>query len=104
MKQLYIHLRTLITMALLCLATVLLFGQTKIGGTVTDDTRQPLPGVSVLLKGTTQGTVTDVNGRFLFTVQKGQVLVFKFLGYIPQEITVADQAEYNISLLTDSKS
>jgi hypothetical protein len=68
MKQLYIHLRTMITISLLILAPVLSFGQIKIGGTVTDETKQPLPGVSVLLKGTTKGTVTDVNGRLLFTV------------------------------------
>lgn len=89
---------------LLCLAPVLLFGQTKIGGTVTDETKQPLPGVSVLLKGTTKGTVTDVNGRFLFTVEKGQVLTFKFLGYQSQDVTVGDQTEYNISLAADNKS
>ena len=50
MKQLYIHLRTIITIALLCLAPILSFGQIKIGGTVTDENKQPLPGVSVLLK------------------------------------------------------
>ena len=104
MKQLYNQLRTMITIALLCLAPVLLFGQTKIGGTVTDETKQPLPGVSVLLKGSTKGTVTDVNGRFLFTVEKGQVLTFKFLGYISQDVTVGDQTEYNITLASDNKS
>jgi len=89
---------------LFCSAPALLFGQTKIGGTVTDETRQPLPGVSVTLKGTTQGTVTDLNGRFLFTVQKGQTLVFSFLGFTPQEVTVGDQAEYNIALKADAKT
>jgi TonB-linked SusC/RagA family outer membrane protein len=104
MKQLYIHFRTVMTMALLCLSPVLLLGQTKIGGTVTDETKQPLPGVSVLLKGTTKGTVTDVDGRFLFTVEKGQVLTFKFLGYVAQDVTVGDQANYNVVLQPDSKS
>eukprot|EP01042_Synura_sphagnicola_P017877 gene17877-22604_t len=77
---------------LLCLAPALLFGQTKIGGTVTDDTKQPLPGVSVMLKGTTKGTTTDINGRFLFTVQKGQ------------EVEVTDQKEYNMQLKADNKT
>ncbi|MDB5152068.1 MAG: SusC/RagA family TonB-linked outer membrane protein [Mucilaginibacter sp.] len=104
MKQLYIHFRTVITIVLLCLAPVLLFGQTKIGGTVTDENKQPLPGVSVLLKGTTKGTVTDVNGSFLFTVEKGQVLTFKFLGYVAQNLTIGDQVNYNVVLQTDSKS
>lgn len=89
---------------LLCLAPVLLFGQTKIGGTVTDENKQPLPGVSVLLKGTTKGTVTDVNGSFLFTVEKGQVLTFKFLGYVARNLTIDDQVNYNVVLQTDSKS
>ena len=93
MKQLYIHFRTAITIALLCLAPVLVFGQNKIGGIVTDENKQPLPGVSILLKGTPRGTITDVNGRFLFTVEKGQVLTFKFLGYVSQEVTVGDQTE-----------
>lgn len=105
MKQLYIHLRTVITALLLCLSPALLFGQIKIGGTVTDANKQPLPGVSVTLKGSsTKGTVTDLNGRFLFTVEKGQVLSFKFLGYAPQEITVGDQANYNIVLVDDTKA
>ncbi|MGZ3765527.1 MAG: SusC/RagA family TonB-linked outer membrane protein [Mucilaginibacter sp.] len=104
MKQLYIHLKTAITIVLFCLSPVLLFGQTKIGGTVTDDAKQPLPGVSVLLKGTSKGTVTDINGRFLFSVEKGQVLTFKFLGYLSQDLTVTDLVNYNVVLQTDSKS
>lgn len=104
MKQLYIHLRTLITALLLCLSPAIVFGQIKIGGTVTDANKQPLPGVSVTLKGTTKGTVTDLNGRFLFTVEKGQVLSFNFLGYVPQEVTVGDQANYNIVLADDTKA
>jgi len=104
MKQLYIHFRTMITMTLLFLAPILSFGQIKIGGTVTDENKQPLPGVTILLKGTTKGTVTDVNGRFLFTVEKGQVLTFKFLGYVAQDVTVGDQSNLNIALVSDSKS
>ncbi|HJP61803.1 MAG TPA: SusC/RagA family TonB-linked outer membrane protein [Mucilaginibacter sp.] len=104
MKQLYIHFRTLITALLLCLSPALLFGQIKIGGTVTDENKQPLPGVSVMLKGTTKGTITDLNGRFLFTVEKGQVLSFKFLGYLSQDVTVNDQVNYNVVMPADTKS
>lgn len=103
MKQIYMQLRTVITVLLFCLAPVLLFGQSKIGGTVTDDKKQPLPGVSIMLKGTTKGTVTDINGGFLLTAEKGQVLVFKFLGFATQEITIGDQANYNVILADDSK-
>jgi len=104
MKQLYIHLRTMITFALLCLAPILTFGQTKIGGTVTDENKQPLPGVSVLLKGSTKGTVTDINGRFLFTVENGQVLTIRYVGYLSQELTITDKADYTVVLKADNKS
>lgn len=104
MKQIYMHFRTLITALLFCLAPVLLFGQSKIGGTVTDSQKQALPGVSVKVKGTTQGTITDVNGRFLLTVQKGQVLEVSFLGFQPAEVPVTDQTNYNIVLKDDSKT
>ena len=104
MKQIYMHFRTIITALLFCLAPVLLFGQSKIGGTVTDNQKQPLPGVSVKVKGTTQGTITDVNGRFLLTVEKGQVLEVSFLGFQPNEVTVTEQANYNIVLMDDTKT
>ncbi|SHN31112.1 SusC/RagA family TonB-linked outer membrane protein [Mucilaginibacter sp. OK098] len=103
MKQIYMQFKTIITVLLFCLAPVLLFGQSKIGGTVTDDKKQPLPGVSVALKGTTKGTVTDINGSFLFTAEKGQVLVFKFLGFVTQEITIGDQTNYNVTMADDSR-
>ena len=104
MKHIYMHLRAVITVLLFCLAPILLFGQSKIGGTVTDNKKQPLPGVSVSIKGTTSGGLTDVNGRFLLTVNKGQVLVVKFLGFVTQEITVSDETNYNIVLADDTKS
>ncbi len=104
MKQLYMQLKTVVTIVLFCLSPILLFGQTQIGGTVTDENQQPLPGVSVMLKGSSKGTVTDGNGRFLFTVNKGQVLTFKFIGFVTRDITIGDQTNYNVSLTTDSKS
>ena len=97
------HLRAVITVLLFCLAPILSFGQSKIGGTVTDNKKQPLPGVSVSIKGTTSGGLTDANGRFLLTVNKGQVLVVKFLGFVTQEITVSDETNYNIVLADDTK-
>ncbi|HVV54539.1 MAG TPA: carboxypeptidase-like regulatory domain-containing protein, partial [Mucilaginibacter sp.] len=91
-------------MVLLCLAPVLLFGQNKIGGTVTDENKQPLPGVTVKLKGSDKGTVTDINGRFLFEADKGQVLTFGFLGYVSQDLTIGDAKNYTVSLVPDNKS
>jgi len=104
MEQLYKQLRTTIALLLCCLLPALSFGQVKIGGTVTDDTHQPLPGVTIQLNGTTKGTVTDENGRFLFTAEKGQILTFKFIGYQTQEVTVTDHTAYDITLKSDSKA
>ncbi len=104
MTQFYIHVRRIATIVLLCLSPMLSFGQTKIGGMVTDENKNPLPGVSVQLKGTTNGTLTDANGRYTLTANKGQILTFRFLGYVSQEITVKDQTNINVSLSEDSKS
>jgi TonB-linked SusC/RagA family outer membrane protein len=103
MKQFYMQLRTVITVLLFCLAPVLLFGQTKIGGTVTDENQQPLPGVSVLVKGTQIGAFTDVNGHYTISANKGQTLVFKYVGYSPQQITVGDDNTYNLNFKAESK-
>lgn len=104
MKQFYKQLKTAVTLMLLCLSPMLLFAQERISGTVTDETHQPLPGVSITLNGTNKGTVTDINGRFLFSANKGDVLTIKFIGYVSQQITVGSQATYDISLKSDTKT
>lgn len=60
-----------------------------VSGIVTDENNQPIPGVSVRIKNSTIGTVTDANGRYTINAEKGNVLVFRFVGYLTQEITVA---------------
>ena len=57
-------------------------------GTVTDDSSQPLPGVTVIVKGTTTGSATDFDGNYSITASNGDVLVFSFVGFDTQEITV----------------
>jgi len=70
-------------------------------GKVTDaDTNDPLIGVSILEKGTTNGTVTDVNGNFSINTGKGKTLVFSHLGYIKQEVK-ANSTTVNVSLKPD---
>ena len=68
-------------------------------GKVKDEKGEGLPGVSVLIKGTQQGTITDVNGNFeLEVTDQATTLVFSFVGYKPQEIPVGDRAIFNLSL------
>lgn len=74
-------------------------------GVVSDDAGQPLPGVNVVEKGTTNGTTTDVSGRFSLNVQgESSVLVFSFIGYTTQEMTVANQTNFNITLQPDVRA
>ena len=76
---------------ILCLGLSSILAQTvQISGTVTSaDDGQPLPGVSVVVKGTKQGTVTDVNGKYSFGVPTDATLQFSFVGMETQEIAVA---------------
>ena len=63
----------------------------KINGTIVDETNAPIPGVSVIIQGTTTGTVTDINGNFELTVPKGGVLQVSFIGFGTQEIAITGE-------------
>lgn len=73
-------------------------------GKVVDETDSPLPGVSILVKGTSNGTVTDLDGQFSLVVAGDEsVLVFSYTGYLTQEIVVGAQTTINLTLQTDTK-
>lgn len=96
----------LLLMAILMLPLLLFslrsFSQTStIRGKVTDESGNPLTGVNVIIKGTTRGTVTDVNGQYELTAEPEETLVFSFIGYLSEEINVGTQKEINITLLPD---
>ena len=62
----------------------------------------PLPGVNVLLQGTTTGTVTDANGDYTISVPpEGGKLIFSFIGLITQEIEIGDKTVINVSMASD---
>ncbi|MGN6508035.1 MAG: carboxypeptidase-like regulatory domain-containing protein, partial [Chitinophaga sp.] len=76
----------------------------KISGKVTDGTGAGLPGVSIALKGTSSGTVTNGNGEYAITVpDDNAVLIFSFIGYNPQEITVGTQTRIDVVLTSSAK-
>lgn len=85
---------------LLGLPVVSAYAQTTVTGTVTDGT-DPLPGVSVLVKGTTQGTQTDLEGKYTLDVPEDAALQFSFLGFVTREIPVAGQTVINVALEED---
>jgi TonB-linked SusC/RagA family outer membrane protein len=75
----------------------------KITGAVRDASGQPLIGVSVLIKGTTGGTTTNVNGQFGIDANIGDVLVFSYVGYIKKEVTISSPAPLSVLLDEDAK-
>ncbi len=61
-----------------------------------------LPGVNILIKGTTQGAVTDADGNYAITVTSGKdVLIFSFIGYTSEEVIVGDQTIVNVTMIED---
>ncbi|WP_373514010.1 SusC/RagA family TonB-linked outer membrane protein, partial [Persicitalea sp.] len=76
----------------------------SISGKVTDDGGQPLPGVNIVEKGTTNGTSTDANGEYRLTASgSNPVLAFSFVGYSSQEIAVNNRSTLNITMAPDDK-
>ena len=67
-------------------------------------TAEALPGVNVTIKGTTRGTVTNADGRFSISADKGDVLVFSLIGMTTQEITLNDQSAVTMQLTESAKS
>jgi TonB-linked SusC/RagA family outer membrane protein len=76
-----------------------------INGKVLDDTNQPLIGVSVKIKGTNKGTITDVNGNYQINVDDAKaILVFNYIGFVTKEVAVGSQKVVNVTLNADQKS
>ena len=74
-------------------------------GIVMDENGETLPGVNVVVKGTTEGTVTDIDGKYSLTVSdNSQVLVFSSVGFITQEITIGNRTTVNVSMSSDIQS
>lgn len=72
----------------------------EITGKVTDTEGEPLPGVTVVKKGTTTGTITDIDGNYSVEASRGDVLVYSFVGMGKREVRVADQRILNVELIS----
>ncbi|MBQ9194397.1 MAG: TonB-dependent receptor [Bacteroidales bacterium] len=97
--------RKLTALALSLLVGVSLSAQQKvtISGVVTDDQNEPMIAAGVVQKGTTNGTVTDVDGNFTLTVPAGSVIEFSSVGYVSQEYVAAKTETITIKMLTDTQ-
>uniref|UniRef100_UPI002A80790F SusC/RagA family TonB-linked outer membrane protein n=2 Tax=Tannerellaceae TaxID=2005525 RepID=UPI002A80790F len=76
----------------------------NISGVVKDETGEPVIGANVVVKGTTNGTVTDMNGRYSLEVPEGGVLQISYIGYNTQEVKVGSGDVVNVSLREDSEA
>ncbi|MBK5720987.1 TonB-dependent receptor [Dysgonomonas sp. Marseille-P4677] len=76
--------------------------QKKIQGSVKDGAGEPLVGASVTIKGTTNATMTDIDGKFSLTVNPGSVIVVTYIGYHTKEVTIDSKNDYDIELVEDS--
>ncbi len=82
----------------------ILIEEKSVTGRVLDENGESLPGATVLVVGTTTGTVTDMDGYYTIIVPDGATLMFSYIGYDPSRIAVADQSIINVSLSVDSSS
>lgn len=80
------------------------YSQTAVSGRVTGYEDEPLPGVNVLIKGASQGVITDVDGRYLIEAPENATLIFSYVGYVTEEIEVAGRSVIDVSLLEDIRS
>lgn len=80
--------------------------QREVTGTIRDEsTGESLPGVSIVIKGTTLGTVSDADGRYRIAVSdQNAVLVYSFLGFRSQEVVVGSRSEIDVALVADIRT
>lgn len=98
-------MKTFLNALLFCLIMVpaTLMAQTTVSGTVTDKANaMPLPGVNVLVKGTSRGASTDFDGKFSLEVNQGETIVVSYVGYKTQEVTFNGQSNLDIALEEDA--
>ena len=86
---------------LLSLINYNLFAQKNINGKVSDENNEGLPGATIIIKGTTKGTVSDINGIFMLDVNENDTITISFSGYIKQNIPVIGNISFSINLDPD---
>ncbi len=92
-------MRTLTTLVVLMLMTSFVYAQKTVSGTIVDTDGESLIGVNILEAGTSNGTVTDLDGAFKLDVQEDATIVISYIGYETQKIKVADQSSFSIVLM-----
>ena len=101
LKEWFVFSKSCRIMFLLLIFTIPLWAQNiKITGVITDKAGDPLPGTTVIIKGTTTGVVSDIDGRFSINVpNRDVVLLFSFMGFATQEISIGDRTNIEVTLI-----
>lgn len=76
----------------------------QISGTITDELGEPVIGANIIEKGTSNGTVTDIDGHFSLNVEENAVLMVSYIGYLSQEINTTGRSTFNIIMVEDLKT
>ena len=87
-------------LVVLMLSSSLIFAQNNISGSVSDESGNPIPGATVVVEGTNTGVVTDFDGNYQIDASTGDQLTFSSLGFASQTITVGNQDQINVTLVT----
>lgn len=103
-RFLSIHLlkSLLLILGLVCFSAAS-FAQKQVSGKVVDESGMTLPGVNVTEKGTTSGTITDIDGNYHLTVANNATLVFSYMGYDNVEVSAANGTTFNVTLKENTK-
>ena len=102
----FYYLKSLLVM-LFVLGNSLIYAQSNIisGTVIAEDSGDPLPGVTILVKGTSNGAVSDFDGNYSIDVKTpNAVLAFSYVGFVTQELNVAGQKNINVTLKTSLES
>ena len=95
-------LKNVMTALLLILFSGIAYAQSPVTGKITDETGQPLPGVSVKIKNAAGGTTSDPNGKFTINAAKNAILEFSYIGYLKQELNITGQTVISVSMKPDA--
>ncbi len=92
------RLKSILTLFMVLVVQITFAQEMTVSGTVTDETGLPLPGVNVLVKGTSRGVQTDFDGNYAILASKGETLVFSFLGLETVEYTIGDVNQIDVTM------
>ena len=100
----FTSLKKVLTSLILSVSCLLAYAQQTVSGTVIDDAGEPLIGVSIQVKGTTTGSITDFDGNFtLDNVAPSDILVFSYVGYASKELPVGNQKVSKVTPCEDTE-